>query len=351
MSECKKRGITVASFGADGDSRELKAMQVSTSLLATQSSSASLSPSMGLKRLDIPPQWSSWFAAKKPTAIAYVQDTVHVAVKLKSRLIKPSIVLPLGKYLAGVHHLRQIQHTFGKDQHGLREKDLNHKDKQNFDAVLHLSSESVLELLAVIPDAKGTKAYLEVIQCVIVDKKVDNISRLEKAWYAVFFVRYWRQWLMLSPQYTLSNNFITTNAYVCIELNAHALITHLMTIRDTLPVKSFLPWLLGSQSCERIFRTARSLSSTFSTIINFGMLGLLRRLHRIHIQFCLEAESPNTGITYPRVEKHKKKSGQHNSYDCSVQSIANEDILEAIKHARERAKKTMEALGIKSLLQ
>lgn len=50
VSECKKRGITVASFGADGDSRELKAMQVSTSLLSTQSSSASLSPSNGLKR-------------------------------------------------------------------------------------------------------------------------------------------------------------------------------------------------------------------------------------------------------------------------------------------------------------
>ena len=60
VSECKKRGITVASFGADGDSRELKAMQVSTSLLSAQSSSASLSPSNGLKRLDIPPQWLSW---------------------------------------------------------------------------------------------------------------------------------------------------------------------------------------------------------------------------------------------------------------------------------------------------
>ena len=156
---------------------------------------------------------------------------------------------------------------------------------------------------------------------------------------------------MLCPQYTISNNFITTNAYVCIELNAHALITHLMTVRDTLHVNVFLPWMLGSQSCERIFRTARSLSSTFSTIINFGMLGLLRRLHQIHIQFCLKAESADTGITYSRVEKHKKKSGQHNSCDCSVQSIANEDFLDAIKRARERVKETIEALGMNTLLQ
>ena len=34
VSECSKCGITVASFGADRDSRELKAMQVSTGLLS-----------------------------------------------------------------------------------------------------------------------------------------------------------------------------------------------------------------------------------------------------------------------------------------------------------------------------
>ena len=106
FSECKKRGITVVCFGADGDSRELKAMQVSSQLLfSSQSPLSSLSPSNDLKVLSIPTEWWSWFAVKKPTSIAYVQDTVHVAVKLKSRLIQPSIVLPLGSYLAGVHHL------------------------------------------------------------------------------------------------------------------------------------------------------------------------------------------------------------------------------------------------------
>ena len=38
VSECRKRGITVTSFGADGDSRELKAMQVSVGLLSSQCS-------------------------------------------------------------------------------------------------------------------------------------------------------------------------------------------------------------------------------------------------------------------------------------------------------------------------
>ena len=76
-----------------------------------------------------------WFALKKPTRVAYVQDVVHVAVKLKARLLRPSLILPMGKYLAGVHDLRLLQQTFGKDQHGMRERDVSRKDKQNFDAV------------------------------------------------------------------------------------------------------------------------------------------------------------------------------------------------------------------------
>ena len=44
-----------------------------------------------------------------------------------SDYIKPSI-LPLGDYIAGVHHLNLLHKTFNKNEHGLREKDINHKD-------------------------------------------------------------------------------------------------------------------------------------------------------------------------------------------------------------------------------
>lgn len=356
LLECKKLGIAVVSFGADGDSREMKAMQVSTQLLSYEDSITSLSPSSKLPNLVIPSEWQSWFAVKKPTSIAYIQDIVHIAVKLKSRLIKPSIVLPLGRYLAGVHHLRLVQTTFGKDQHGLRERDINHKDKQNYDAVLHMTSESVMKLLTKIPDAKGTHAYLDVVRSVIdsfLDKKLDSLTRIRKAWYAVFFVRYWRQWLLLKPDYQLGNNFITLNAYMCIELNAHSIITFLLTVRDVLPPESgcFVPWVLGSQSCEKIFRAARSMSSTFSTIINFGMLGLLRRLHRLHIQICNEAEAEKTGIKYPRVEAHKKKDGQHDSTTHTLSHITNADIGKVIEEAREMAQKRIEELGMAELLK
>ena len=208
------------SVGSDGDSRELRAMQLSTQI--SFSSSLSANPhSVNLSRIKIPSKWDKWFAAKTPTNVAYVQDMVHVAVKLKSRLLKPSVVLPLGKYVAGAHHLQLLQSTYGKDQHGLRERDLNSKDKQNFEAVLRITSQSVKKLLEKFPDAKGTLAYVKVIEFVMdsyLDKSLDVCDRVKKAWYAVFFLRYWRHWILLSPKYTLGNNFIMTNSYLCIEL-------------------------------------------------------------------------------------------------------------------------------------
>ena len=59
-----------------------------------------------------------------------------MAVKLKSRLLRLSIILPLGKYIAGGHHLKIVHTTFSKDQHGLRERDISHEDKQNYEAVV-----------------------------------------------------------------------------------------------------------------------------------------------------------------------------------------------------------------------
>ena len=66
---------------------------------------------------------------------------------------------------------------------------------------------------------------------------------------------------------------------MCIELNAHSLKIFLLTLQKILPDNGFFPWLLGSQSCEKAIRAAHSMSSIFSAVINFGMLGLLRRLH------------------------------------------------------------------------
>ena len=119
------------------------------------------------------------------------------------------------------------------------------------------------------------------------------------------------------------------------------------TMRDTSTTgnECFPPCMLGSHSCEKLFRVAHSMTLTFSTVVNFGMLGLLRRLYRIHIQSCLEAESVTTGIHFRRVDKHKQKDG-HNSPSFSTCCLQDENIEELIKKAEEGARKALLDRGI-----
>ena len=348
--ECEKRNIRVLSFGADGDSRLLKAMRVTMSLMTDKSDPLLKHfPPYSLNSPAIPKEWHTWFCTDaKP--VSCVQDTVHIAVKLKSRLLNPSITLRMGCYVAEGSHLRKIQTKYQKDQHGLRERDLNHQDKQNYDAVLRIVNAS--HLLDNIAEARATKCYVGLIKSVIdsyLDKSLDPLIRIEKLWNVVFFLRYWRQRILVNCRCSLKDNFIT---YMCTEINAHSLITFLMTVRDQLnkDSASFLPWLLGSQSCERTFRSVRSMSSTFSTIINFGMLGLLRRLHRLQIQSTIQSET-STGIIFPRVLKHQSKQGDDVYKNHLLEAITNDNILAAVNRARDKARALVEELGMADLLK
>ena len=125
---------------------------------------------------------------------------------------------------------------------------------------------------------------------------------------------------------------------MCYELNAHALIVFIFTLYKVLPDSGFLPWMLGSQSCEKTFRAASSMSSMFSTVINFGMLGFLHRLHRMQVQICLETELQISGIKYPHVEDHRAKHGNGQPIFQSVRGISNNEIAEAVEATKQEAK-------------
>lgn len=63
---------------------------------------------------------------------------------------------------------------------------------------------------------------------------------------------------MMSPAemtiYSLQENFISTNAYTCIEINAHSLVLLITKLRALNRPDLMLTHLLGSQSCESTFR-------------------------------------------------------------------------------------------------
>ena len=57
----------------------------------------------------------------------------------------------------------------------------------------------IAHLLDHIDGSAATKYYLEMMQNITnsyLDKTLDPLERVEKIWYANFFVRYWRQWII-----------------------------------------------------------------------------------------------------------------------------------------------------------
>ena len=120
-----------------------------------------------------------------------------------------------------------------------------------------------------------------------------------------------------------------------------------MILHNSSAEHCYCPWLLGSQPCEKAFRAARSMTPTFSTIVNFNVLGLLRRLHKLQIQIELESQSSTTGIIYP--QQSNQRIDVSNGH--TVKNITDYEIQQAVKCALDRAKKCIEELGMKDLLQ
>lgn len=70
------------------------------------------------------------------------------------------------------------------------------------------------------------------------------------------------------------SNFLSNSCNLCIELNAHNLIKLVHQFRrnpDILRVDMFQTTAFSSHMFERFFRSARSRTSTYSTIINFNI--------------------------------------------------------------------------------
>ncbi len=109
--ELAKRDIKVVNFAADGDSRLLRA-----TLLTLNIKNDGLEPPISKSTHVFSKQFHPWVLVKGIPTVLCVQDTVHIGVKLKARLLKPSIILPLGNYMASFSHLQMVFELFGKSQ-------------------------------------------------------------------------------------------------------------------------------------------------------------------------------------------------------------------------------------------
>ncbi|KAE8739183.1 hypothetical protein FOCC_FOCC015324 [Frankliniella occidentalis] len=258
--EANKYGIEIKGMSSDGDEKLLKAMLYKS---VTNTSK----------------EWP-FFECHLSQDIVFIQDTIHLVTKLKSRLIKPSIILdfPLENIWLPVD-------IFWRDQHNLTACLLNPKDKMNFSAVQKLCDKKVTDLLRkCVAGSEATACYLDMIREVMSAFLLPALSPSERIfllWKWVFFARIWRNWIETHDDYTLKNNFLTRVSYLCLELNAHGLVQIIRNLRDSGDEELFLPENFDSQPCESSFRELRSMTSTHSTIVNVSVLEFQHRVRRI----------------------------------------------------------------------
>jgi hypothetical protein len=148
--------------------------------------------------------------------------------------------------------------------------------------------------------------------------------------------------------------FITRTAYLSVELNAHYLLYIILLVKiKKLPKEALNIYLFNSQSCESMFRNARSLSGTYSTIINFSVADFLTRSQKISILNRIKCDHSseqgrNEHLSFPKHHKHKRD--EHLSSVQMLDDIEQLDIEKIISDAYNEALDLTERLEISRLL-
>ena len=120
---------------------------------------------------------------------------------------------------------------------------------------------------------------------------INPLERLYCIHFSLYFVRIWRHWILKKNNYSVINNFLSFNSYVCFEINAHGLLNLIFRCLEDKSFKYFLPWLFSSQACEGFFRNIRSLSTTFSTIVNCTVLESSQKVKRLEYLSQIQAHN------------------------------------------------------------
>lgn len=271
---------------------------------------------------------------KKITRPFYVQDTIHIATKMRNYLLNHGDKIPFGRYgFIQINHLKQLINDFPKDHHNLTPYTLNPTDKQNFVSAQRMCSEKVTDLLLKsVPESEATAKFLEIIRFIIdsyMSTTLTPLERVSKMWYALFMIRIWRRFIKRKKDCCSKNNFLTMNCYSCIELNSHSLVLLMIYLRKCKLPHLFKPYEYESQPCEKEFRQIRSFTSTYSTVANCSVKEILNRISKIELQNEIASDADDL-FKYLRMGNNKSV---HVSFDLPPLSA----IYETIELAKQNA--------------
>lgn len=269
-NELRKINIEVATFSSDSDPKFNLVMRQQLKLAENQ------------ERLSNFPEWfnADW---SKMDYIP-IQDPIHIGTKFRNRLLNGT--LKFGKHIISVNHLVSLIQVFTKNKHNLCMSNVKPKDRQNFDSVLRICDDKVIDLLASVDGNEGTVLYLRVISSILrafLDFRLMPLERLRHLWFSNFILRIWKAHIKSNKNYTMKDHFISTNCYHCVEINSHSFVILMLYLKERKLDHLCLAEMLGSQPCESIFRQIRSLSSTYSTVTNSSLLEIIQKMAKIEL--------------------------------------------------------------------
>lgn len=173
------------------------------------------------------------------------------------------------------------------------------------------------------------------------DKSLTPLERVYRIWFATFSFRIWRYWMCCDETYSLGVNFITLNAYLCCEINAHGLILLIEKLRHR--PELFQPWKFSSQSCEAFFRALRAFSYAQSTQVNFTMKELfVSRCQKVDATIRLTAQGQQDGLDYPR---ERRAFDMEEPVVHSLQMPSMDEIEFTVLRAKQDAEIELKEIG------
>lgn len=317
--------IKVEGISSDADARLLSSMKVQTSAMLQSNPVDLINES------------------ESTSGITFIQDIEHLKTKIRNRMLKSSISLPMGKEQVSVAHLKVLISTTPKEVHGLVQHDINPEDRQNVRSLEKCFNDRVLNALeSKVDGSESTIMYLKIcreMHLAFTDTSMKPLDRVKLMWHATYFIRAWRIWISESVNYCLHDNFITQPAYSCVELNAYGLLHLIKKFKSVKKPELFLTMLFSSQTCETTFRTLRSMTSIFWTRINFSMLELIHMVGRLELSNEIVYDKLSSNVNFPRVQNRKDK--------CTIYDLpTNEEIEMVLKEAKSSALSDAARLGM-----
>lgn len=102
-----------------------------------------------------------------------VQDSIHIATKLRNRLLNTSISLQMGNMMVTATHIEMLL-SLPKQIHGLVLNDIRPDDRQNYSSFLKIIFPRVIEAMKKqVPDSNATVKFLELCKQ-ITSSFIDN---------------------------------------------------------------------------------------------------------------------------------------------------------------------------------